>query len=135
MSGICVKSYHFYCAKTNIIAVFFLLFVVLFSCSLNCPGEEKTIPSKESSKAFFEGYDLLQKGHMEKAIPFLELAIKQNPLHAPAYSKLADCYEKMGDYQKAAHSGTNTWSCVRALPAVPKLTWRSLTRWWKRKPF
>jgi len=68
------------------------IFVICLSCTLH--AAEK--------KSFFEGYDLLQKGYMEKAIPFFEQAIKEDPAHAPSYSKLAECYEKLGNYDKAA---------------------------------
>lgn len=55
-----------------------------------------------SKRPFFEGYELLQKGFVAEAIPFFEEAIATDPNHAPTYSKLADCYEKLGDYEKAA---------------------------------
>ncbi|MHC4874299.1 MAG: tetratricopeptide repeat protein, partial [Planctomycetota bacterium] len=80
----------------NIKPAAFAFTLILLTLSIY-GGEKKT-----SKKAFFEGYQLLQKGDTEKAIIFFRQAIKDSPKHAPTYSKLADCYEKTGNYKEAA---------------------------------
>jgi tetratricopeptide (TPR) repeat protein len=67
--------------------------ILLLACSVSRAADGK--------RAFFEGYSLLQKGYMEKAIPFFEQAVKDAPEHSPTYSKLAECYETLGQYDKA----------------------------------
>ena len=57
--------------------------------------------SAESSRSFFEGYNLMQKGMYSQAVSKFREAIKESPEYAPTYTNLAKCHEFLKQYSDA----------------------------------
>ena len=83
------------------LATLIALVVCIFPRGICADETGDTTTKTPELRAFFEGYDLYQKGFFADAIPFLETAVKETPEHFPAYARLADCYEKLGQYDRA----------------------------------